>query len=873
MGLRLYYVESISPYLDEILSSLVQKHLDFKLRDSFRILTPDAQCLRDLEEILLTDKDLEGVLIGKSLLSLEQFWQEILSTHPQIRPIGTPTILGKALRLALKLKGGYHPLDLPTQKQYLREFNRVAQLGRIQTYSSPDRIYFPPLLKQLEKILVGQWGLWTREVGQKEAWKALSQGGLTAFKELQEVFFLGFSQLDGELLDAVTAFQAGYPEVTLHLFIPPPDQGVDAQGLLAPLYDNLEKNAQEIIRYQALPRPHLQGHSFPTPFHEAHALAPGFLEHPDQHMGFHGGGKSSDYLKSLLEEAIGPWDPMAAPLVNASIAPIKILHQVLKEKDAEKEIYFKELFGELLPKFSQWREAMACGGSRIALRHLEHCYALLQERARWEGYQEELRSCKDWLEELQEDFSQALLTPPPHSYPPLPLRNLLQIGLKRIPCVHIFQLNEGIFPRKWDPPLISYLSQDSLWSHEAYLKLKAAMHLASEKVTFSYVEKDMEGRIQSPSPLWERFLEDGGAKKANIPLLLETGEHPFLQENTEREKQRLLGDSGSLDRGDLQNLNLGPLISEIVQERPLSASYLDDYAKCPWKFFARWHLHLEEPMEWRLEMEPKIKGFFAHSLLEKTYQQLIKNFFSQGKLPEDKDWVFSMEQALTSCQDEWRGLPEWKDLTPRILEEEVRRLTLQVQKFLKMESDQWKKSSIPLYPKQLEWRFGSPPLPKVSITLKNGSKVPLAGAIDRIDYNSETEEYLLIDYKSSGSEALSRQLREGLSYQLFLYLHAVGQALYPQGSPLGALYGDLKKTKKNQGLAKKGPLRAFGLVQGASKSFVSSEDFATIEKKLSQGFGESLEKVLEGSYPLAPKECQGSRCPYHEICRYDHQPR
>jgi ATP-dependent helicase/DNAse subunit B len=130
-----------------------------------------------------------------------------------------------------------------------------------------------------------------------------------------------------------------------------------------------------------------------------------------------------------------------------------------------------------------------------------------------------------------------------------------------------------------------------------------------------------------------------------------------------------------------------------------------------------------------------------------------------------------------------------------------------------------------------------------------------------------------LDYKTSGSEELARQLREGLSYQLFLYLFAVGRVLFPKGRALGALYGDLRKVAKNQGMARKGELKAFGLSKGKSKSFLDDPDFSLLQERLSAEFEGVLQNILSGDFSLNPKECQGERCPYHEICRYDHQPR
>ncbi|KAB2838119.1 hypothetical protein F9K50_09800, partial [bacterium] len=86
MPLRLRYVPSVAPYLDEILAPLIRRHIDFKLRDSFRIVTPDPESRQDLEERFLSREALGGVLIGKSLLTLHSFAQTLLLEHPAPKP-------------------------------------------------------------------------------------------------------------------------------------------------------------------------------------------------------------------------------------------------------------------------------------------------------------------------------------------------------------------------------------------------------------------------------------------------------------------------------------------------------------------------------------------------------------------------------------------------------------------------------------------------------------------------------------------------------------------------------------------------------------------------------------------------------------------
>jgi RecB family exonuclease len=873
MGLRLYYVDSVAPFLDEILETLLFPHLNFKLQDSFRILCPDIPSVQDIETVLL-EKPITGqILIGRSILTLEQFFRDLLEIHPAPRPLAASAAASKALRLALKQSGMYQDLDNAIQRQYLTELRRFQYLLRIQRFSDIPTLPIPPLLTRWEKILKDKWGLWTREQVYEEVCGILKSGKAETLRGLQEIFFLGFSQVDGYLTDLVRILNGGFPGITLHLFIPPPDRGMDPQGWLAPLYSALERIAESVTGYQRLPLPTLRDVAYPTPLHEAHALIESFNSAPGPILGFHAHGTAAAYLREFLQESCEPRITHQVSQINPSTVPALILQKALGQRNETDEIYFKQLYSEILPTFVQQRLDLAHRGQQTPLLHLEGAFALLNEKARWESLQEELRPRRDWVGELQEEFRGIVLEQSSPWFSTLPLRSYDRPGLKSVQNVLLFELGEGIYPKKKGFPLLPALASDPLELHESYLKLKAILHLASSSATFSFAEQDMEGRILRPSPLFELFIETPSGQKSALPPLWATGKHSYFAENLRREAKRLHHPGAALDRGDLRSLNLRTLMELSIRDRPLSATYLDDYAKCPWKFFARRHLKLEEDLEWVLEVEPKFKGRLSHGLLEAVYQRLIRDFFAKGKIPTAADTEHALEDSLASCSEEWGRSPEFQQVPERLRREEIQRLLSRVRRFLQMESEALRRADIPLFPTNLEWSFGKHPKPQVHFPLKDGTEVPLAGAVDRIDYNAATGEYLVLDYKASSSDEMARQLRASLSYQLFLYLFAVGQILYPEGKALGALYGDLKQIKKNQGMAMREALKPFGVVKGNNKSFLPPEEFSEFQKRLSDEMEEMLQNILQGAYPLEPKECQGERCPYHEICRYDHQPR
>ena len=59
----------------------------------------------------------------------------------------------------------------------------------------------------------------------------------------------------------------------------------------------------------------------------------------------------------------------------------------------------------------------------------------------------------------------------------------------------------------------------------------------------------------------------------------------------------------------------------------------------------------------------------------------------------------------------------------------------------------------------------------------NTGKVKLRGKIDRIDLDEKNMKYSVIDYKTGSKAPLVKELREGFSLQLPVYLAAAGEML------------------------------------------------------------------------------------------------
>ncbi|HCU24288.1 MAG TPA: hypothetical protein DF383_04645, partial [Deltaproteobacteria bacterium] len=209
-----------------------------------------------------------------------------------------------------------------------------------------------------------------------------------------------------------------------------------------------------------------------------------------------------------------------------------------------------------------------------------------------------------------------------------------------------------------------------------------------------------------------------------------------------------------------------------------------------------------------------------------------------------------------------------------LLRRQSRRLRAQVSEWLEAEQEVWKKAERKLFPRHLEWRFGNSPDSLLRYPLEPNLSIPFSGAVDRIDVSENGENYLLIDYKSSGSALLAKGIREGRRLQLWIYRQAVEQLLYPQKEALGGLYWDFKEMKRDQGMVRRQAYQAFvpKKIHAAAKSFLQDEEYEELETQLQNALQSILSKIVAGDYSLKPRECLGDSCSFSEICRYDSKP-
>lgn len=312
-----------------------------------------------------------------------------------------------------------------------------------------------------------------------------------------------------------------------------------------------------------------------------------------------------------------------------------------------------------------------------------------------------------------------------------------------------------------------------------------------------------------------------------------------------------------------------------ISEGEFSATQLENYAKCPYKYFVENVLKLEtitEPVE---ELEAFEYGSLIHTILYEFYTKL-----------KEKDIV------LFNCTDDEFTVAE--DLLFKIAEKRFDELNLNAElsfyerekllgingrrtqsllyKFLGEE----RKNNGGYIPSFFELSFGKVKhSEKFSKKFKEGvkaGKVKLKGKIDRIDINEEEKTLKVIDYKLGGTKPSAEDLSTGISLQLPLYLFAakelIKKELEQEYKPAGAEIFSLKYDEKDFGRKSISLKPGRKKVENPEEEIVAAEEMIKVCLEMVNKFTEDISCGIFHLSELKNREAKVCRfCDFKRICR------
>jgi ATP-dependent helicase/nuclease subunit B len=326
-------------------------------------------------------------------------------------------------------------------------------------------------------------------------------------------------------------------------------------------------------------------------------------------------------------------------------------------------------------------------------------------------------------------------------------------------------------------------------------------------------------------------------------------------------------------------------------EPTFSVTELEDYAQCPFKYFAGHLLDLRE----RAILEPTSiqEGILVHRILERFYGTIPKDARGGRSLAGPKMeqvWQF-YEEALDGVRGE---------IGERFFEDDPRmvflwdRLAERLRAFIEKErglaetsryvpwafeaSFRGAHKRLPTAPQELR------PVERLAIADSLGRKVFVKGKIDRIDLNPDDGSAVVVDYKLTlrGPNRVAR-FAAGLDLQVPMYVIAVSEAW---GKPCVAGFyvavADRATTQKYQVGRRRGffirgrkfnsdnspfPMLAF------RADGLEEAEFADILARVKAATLDYADQIDAGEFDVSPVQdgdhLACNLCPFAEVCRID----
>ncbi len=280
-----------------------------------------------------------------------------------------------------------------------------------------------------------------------------------------------------------------------------------------------------------------------------------------------------------------------------------------------------------------------------------------------------------------------------------------------------------------------------------------------------------------------------------------------------------------------------------------SPTRLEQYAKCPYRYFADRILKLKDPAEDIAVMQ---KGNILHYVLQQYFDP------RREKVPAEAIEKF-LQLELEAGFEKYPMT--WSDPHREALDR--RELFEMLFYFLREETERLAGASFK--PAYVEYSFGSAPecqSPALEIT-GEGKTFRMQGRVDRIDVNKERTCAVVVDYKRS-ARFKSANLELGTSLQLPLYLLAVRRHLNlaPLGGEIYAV-----RDRKRSGFYCADLTAPYGKEFSPRVSVPEAEFQEILDRALQ--FARKFVKAIEAlEIPVRPRDCE-SFCPYSAVCRIE----
>ena len=508
-------------------------------------------------------------------------------------------------------------------------------------------------------------------------------------------------------------------------------------------------------------------------------------------------------LETLRGELVAPFIGFTTALAENSFAPTG--NQVAA---AVRELWQALKVDETLTHWSEAITGESATASRRSVGQMAFHSAVLEQMHDWldnveRAFAAEALPLRDWLPILEAGLANLTVGVVPPALDEVLIGAVDRSRNPELKLALVLGLNEGVFPAPPAPATLltdaerSGLEQQGLYlgptryqrlGHERYLGYIACTR-ARERLVLTCAAQDIKGQSLNPSPFLDHIQRLTGVTKESFPEvgawwesehLCELEAPALRSQNDEGERTRagVLCEISAL-RPVLQKWRqvqlahvTDPLLPGVVEkifghELKSSVSGLEDFAACPFKFFAARGLRLQERKEF--QFDDRDKGSFQHDVLEEFHRRIMAS---------GRQW-----RELTPTEAGGLITAIGRELLPQFgtgkfqaggaarfagdyLIARLRRLVTALVAWLpQYEFD----------PSRSEIAFDDEPdaLPAWRLELGDDHCLSLRGRIDRVDLLRRADHSALavvMDYKSRVRKLDATKLYHGLELQLLSYL-------------------------------------------------------------------------------------------------------
>jgi ATP-dependent helicase/nuclease subunit B len=290
----------------------------------------------------------------------------------------------------------------------------------------------------------------------------------------------------------------------------------------------------------------------------------------------------------------------------------------------------------------------------------------------------------------------------------------------------------------------------------------------------------------------------------------------------------------------------------VRSRRTWSATSLNMYLSCPFRFFCRYVLGIRVAEDVRDDIDPLDRGTMMHEVMRRFYAEHLGQALDQSKLNHYMDRITAIAAQVVGEAVSLRS-----SVPSALSKAYYYGLAAKLMRYLEVEIKLSAACGGAWRPAYLEWKFGSEDSP-VAVS---ANKVAVSGIVDRMDKGPDGA-LVIYDYKT-GSVPKLEDIRNASEIQLGLYALVAQTVL---GAPVaGAWYVALPDKGRDKGVFRESFKDR--LNTGRSRGGMADEEWADFLASVEERIAQCEHGERAGYFPPTPSDKACRSCEYSCVCR------